>query len=253
MDSLMFAVLIALLIFICVKNASLVKRYKHNAKYIEVYKKVIHNEENSYEAIKDYIANEKSAEFKHKAYIIQLFSELENSKEYVDTAKAIDLKELFYTKGKIDSNKIKLNSDSFIFIILDIAKAYEKGNKDATEILSEKLDEIENLNNHLEYQTIKAFIRAISKNGDLGNPFMKNLIEGNYTDYQYDKNMIGLYKRTASSTLAFNKEEFDDYFKNDLYSFAKTFIGECLLKSLGIFEDYKPSEEVVEENQEENK
>lgn len=254
MDSLMFAVLFVLLIFICIKNVSMTRRYKHNAKYIETYKKVIHNEENSYDAIKKYIEEEKSLEFKNKAYIIKLFSELDNGKEYIDTAKSIDFKEILYVKGKLDNNQIKLNSDSFIFVILDIAKAYEKGNKDAIEILSEKINEIEGLDNRVEYATVNAFIKAIRKDGDLGTPFMKNLLDGNYTEYQYDKNMIGLYKRTAAATLAFGKEEFDEFFRNDLHSFSKTFIGECLLKSLGIYEEYKPiEEEIEEENKEENK
>lgn len=253
MDLFLFAVLISLLVFISYQNISLYKRYKRNSRYIEAYKKVLHCDEDSYEVIKKYINEEESLEFKHKGYIIQLFSELDNGKEYASTVKAIDLKQLFYTNGKLDNSQVKLNSDSYIFIILNIAKAYEKGNKDAIELLSEKLDEIKILEGRLEYQATKAFIRTICKDGDLGIPFMRSLLDGTYTEYQYDKNMIGLYKRTAATALAFLNEEFDEYFKNDLHNFAETFVGGCLLKSLGIYEKYKPVNEAIADIKEENK
>lgn len=259
MDGLMFILLIGIFAFIVVKNFSLIKRYKENKGYIDIYKKALHNEENSHQQVLDYVENDKSVEFKNKVRIVQIYNELENDINCETTLKDIDFKPLFYKKSKLDNELIKLNSDSLIFLILTIAKAYEKEKLEVIDTLVNKLKENAELENRVEYQTVLAVAKALKKEDDCGNEFMKNLLDGNYTDYQYDRSMIGLYKRCSAALLAFNNEEFDEFFKNDLYEFAKIFIGQCLLSSLGLYDTYKQQEETVaeeaveENNQEENK
>ena len=255
MDKLLFVIMIGMFIFILVKNLSLLKRYKQNKEYVESYQDILHNKENCYERICAFIEKEKTNEYKNKANIIKLFCELNNDLDYRKTIEDLDIKAIYYSKGKIDKNSLKFNSDSFIFIMLVLAKAYEKGKNDVIETIVNKVCELTELENRLEHKEIIELANALNKVEDKGSAFMHSLLDGTYTEYAYDKNMIGIYKRIASSTLAFNLEQFDDYFKNDLHNFAKSMIGENFLKSLGIYELYQPiEEEVVEEDkQEENK
>ena len=243
MDKLLFAVLAFILIFITVNNITLISRYKQNKTYISSYQDVLHNKENSYENIKKFIEKEKTAEFKNKGRVIELYSELCNDLEYDETLKDIDFKEIFCVKGKYKNSQVNLNSDTFVFVILAMAKAKELKKKGIIDTLINKLNEVEKLQGRLEYQEIVAFGKALTGSDDKGTEFMKGVLDGNYTEYAYEKNMIGLYKRIAATTLAYNKEEFDEYFKNDLYHFSKPIIGECILKSLGLYEKYKPAEE----------
>lgn len=254
MDKLLFAVMALIIIYVTIKNFSLIKRYKHNKEYIECYQDVLHNKDNCYDRIKKYIDSEKSDEYKNKARVIQLYYELGNAIDNKELLDSIDLKKVFFDKGKYDKNLVNLNSDVFIFIMLAMAKAYEKNRIDVINIIVDKVKTISELNFRLEYQEISALADALCKNNDCGNTFMHSLLDGNYTDYAYEKNLIGLYKRIASSTLAFNNEEFEGFFKSDLHSFSKSLIGESLLKSLGIYNAYKPiDEEPVSEDNEENK
>lgn len=258
MDKLLFVIMIGLLIFISMKNISVIKRYKQNKSYIECYQNVLHGNENADQALDDYIEKEKSIEFINKAKIIKLYSLVRSGSEYENTLNEINLKDIFYRKDKVDIQLTKLNSDAFIFIMLVMVKAYEVNNIEVIDKLVEKLNETSELQEQLEYQEILAFANALTKKEDNGSKIMHSLLDGTYTEYRYEKNMIGLYKRVASTTLAFNNEEFDEYFKQDLHKFAQNFIGEIFLKGLGLYETYKPEEveetkeEVVEEIKEEN-
>lgn len=258
MDKLLFVIMIGMFIFILVKNFSLLKRYKQNKEYVDSYQAVLHNDENCYERINSFVEQEKTNEFKNKGRIIKLYCELNNDLDYQKTLDELNIRDIYYAKGKLDANQVKFNSDSFIFIMIVLAKAYSKNKNDVIDSLVNKVSELTELDNRLEYKEIIEFGNALKAVEDKGNGFMHNLLDGQYTEYVYDKNLIGLYKRIASSTLAFNNEEFDDFFRGDLHSFAKSMIGESILRSLGIYETYKPIEEVkfedpVIEQEEENK
>lgn len=244
MDIIFFIIMIGLFVFISVKNFSLIKREKHNKKYITCYQNVLHNKENCKHDLDLYIESEESEEYKNKAKIIKLYYELANCVDYKDTINDISFIAMYYKNGNIDNSLLKLNSDSFIFSMLCLVKAYEQNEKDAIEMFCTKLCEHHELETTLEYQEVIALANALLNKEDKGSAMLHSLLDGTYTDYSYDKNMIGLYKRIAAATLIFNMEDVDEYFRNDLHNFADTFIGECFLKGLGLFEIYK----VVEEN-----
>jgi len=248
MDKLLFVVMGFILTYIIISNFSLIKRYKQNKTYIASYQEVLYNKENSYDNISNFIENEKSLEFKNKGRVIKLYSELCNGLDYSETLNLIDFKAIFKIKGKYKNNLVNLNSDSFVFVILVMIKAYVLKKKDISKVLIDKLNEVSELQTRLEYQEILALASALNRKDDYGTGFMKNVLEGGYTDYYYEKNMIGLYKRIAASILTFNLESIDEYFKNDLYSFAKPIIGESILKGLGLYEEYKP--QIKEESKE---
>ena len=240
MDTLLFVLMIGILVYVSVKNFSLIKRYKQNKAYISCYQGILNEENDCYDNINKYIESEKSLDFSNKAKIIKLYYELAHDISYEGTIESINFENIFYTKGKADNHKINLNSDAFVFIFLVIAKAFEKKEKDATEKVITKLKELSDLENRLEYQETVAFVNAVNSKDDNGLKILHSLLEGTYTEYIYEKNLIGLYKRFASAILTFKSEEIDEYFMNDLYVFSGNKIGECFLKSLGLYETYKP-------------
>lgn len=249
MDILLFVIMICLFGYISVKNITLIKRYKHNKKYIACYQNVFHEKENCKDDLDLYIESEKSDEYKNKAKIIKLYYELNNGLDFKDTINDIDFKAIYYSKGVVDKNQLKYNSDSIIFMMMCFAKAYEVNSKDAIELFCKKTEEYKELEIALEYNELLALAKALTNTDDKGSAFLRNILDGAYTEFLYDKNMIGLYKRIAASTLIFNMEEVDEYFRNDLHSFANTFVGEHFLKSLGLFDIYKveePQQEVAE-------
>lgn len=250
MDLLLYAVLLVILVVISYKNIKLIKRYSQNKKYIAVYQNILHNDEGCYEMAKEYIAEERKDEFKNKARIIQLYYELDNGIETDDTLSQLNLKDIFYKKGIADKSQINLNSDSFVFIMLTMARAYKVNNAYVLNKLTEKIIELKELENRLEYHEIIAYRNVLTSYEDKGNEFMHKLFNGEYTDYAYEKNMIGLYKRIASSSLVFNNEQFDEFFLNDLFTFAKSLIGENILKSMNLYDRFKVDEDSVKEVEE---
>lgn len=249
MDTLLFVVMGGLIVYIGYNNFTLIRRYKQNKEYIECYEDVLNDAENCYERINNFIEKEKTEEFKNKAKVIKLYYELGHNIE-TDTLAKIDLVPIFCKKNSVDDKLVNLNSDTFVFIMLAMAKAHSNNDTNTIELLSVKLNSVDGLQSHLEYQLSIAFSKALLSNDDKGIALFNSLLEGAYTDYKYEKNMIGLYKRIAAMMLIFLDQEVEDYFKSDMHQFAKPIIGERFLKDLGLYEKYKPVDEevIVEEN-----
>ena len=76
------------------------------------------------------------------------------------------------------------------------------------------------------------------------------MLDGGFAKYEYEKNLIGLFKRFASSTLAYSGEPMEDYYKEDLHSFAGTQIGKTYMRDLEILEKYPPRTPKEEEKEE---
>ena len=161
--------------------------------------------------------------------------------------KALNLKEIFYTNGKFNPGKLSMNSDVFIWLYMDMAKARQLSRFDVMNSLIKKLDEVPELQNRVEYLLAKAIYNALNENEDGGVEFLNGLLQGNYTELGYDKGLIGLYKRFASSTLAYINEPIDEYYKEDLHAFANTLIGSNYMRDLEIYDKFPP---VVLDNKE---
>lgn len=250
MDTLLFVVMGGLIIYIGYSNFTLIKRYKQNKLYIEYYEDVLNDTEGCYQNIINFIEKEKTEEFKNKGKVIKLYYELGHGINE-DTLSQIDFSKIFCKKNGVDDKQVNLNSDTFVFAMLAMAKAYSNKDNQTIETLANKLSNVEGLEYHLEYQLCSAFAKALTNSDDKGIALFKSLLEGTYTDYKYEKNMIGLYKRIAAMMLIFSNEEVEDYFKSDMHQFAKPLIGRCFLQDLNLYEQYKPVDEEVEEIQEE--
>lgn len=243
MGMMMYLLLFAMLIFICVKNFSLLKRYKFNKKYIECYRTVLNNDENVYEYVSDYINSVNKEEYLNKTKVLKLFVEVKNGLDYKETLNSLDLRKIYYDGNKFDRNLVVYNSDTFVFIMMVMIKAYARLELEVIITLNEKIKELTDLVTQLEYQEVLAVGDALLLKNDNGIEILNCLLNGEYTKYRYDKNMIGIYKRIAAAILSFLSQEISDYDKEDLGTFGKSLIGKEVLNDLKIYDKFVKNEE----------
>ena len=239
---------VAVFVFVTVKNFKLFKRYGRNKKYIDCYQSFITGEEGAYEKTLELVGREDNVEYRNKTRMFEILMELD--KGVHDTAiDNLDLTEVFSTDGKVDyKDKLAWNSDTFIWVLFAIAKAKKYGYDDVADRLIKKFDVFDGgLDSRIEYQLILAVNKALNGEGDKGIPLLKKLVDGDYAEYAYDKNFIGVYKRVAAATLAYLGEPLDEYYENDLHEFANMRMGKMYMDALGIYDKYYIDPETVED------
>ena len=231
------------------------KRIKLNKNYVNTFNIIFKEDnENAYQDIARYVDEVDNIEFKNKGRIFKLFFELKEGYNYENTLSELDFKELFYEKDKVDNQKIGYNSDTFVWLVVLLAKAYKCEKMDVIDALMDKMQVHEEiLKNRVEYQLCLSTAKSLKKEDDLGIEFLKKLIEGEYADYQYDTRLIGLYKKIATALLAFDSQELDDYEKNDVKLLCNSLVGTFILQDLGLFEEYSTMELNFDENVDEEK
>ena len=161
------------------------------------------------------------------------------------------------THEKDGSVKITENEDAFFYLYLGIPNILEKdGKPDYRRKLNEKMDQYKDiLKNQLVRVEAEAINQFYEKEGDQGLAFYESLLAGDYSQYQYSKSLIGLYKSIANATAAVIYKENDQTEKYEeckpmLENFAKSGIGERWMKQLGL-EVSAPVEEEEFDNIEE--
>ena len=246
MDYMLFAFMAVLLLYTVYRNFTLLKRYKQNKEYIECYKAILRADENAYERINAFIDSQKEQDFAGKGRLLKLYVELDKKLPYQETLNAIDLKDVFYKKDHPDKYRYSLNCELFIWIYIIMAKARQMSGFDVLNELNDKVKALEEMNDCLEYREAEAIYNALCEKEDGGVKFFTDLLEGNYTELRYEKNLIGTFKRFAAATLAYGGEPMEDYYKQDLHNFAETMIGKTYLENLGIYDKYLPLKETAE-------
>ncbi len=251
MDLVFFGVMLCLLAYIAYRNFGLIKRYRHNKEYIECYKEMLSGTDTAYERICKYIDSETSEEFRNKGRVLKLYQEMEKELDCKDTLEALDLSAIFFKNGKYSRQQVAINADVFVWLYLDMARARRFSKFDVLNKLYEKITAIPELDKRVEYQTAVAINNALLEQEDAGVGFLSSLLDGGYAGYEYEKNLIGLFKRFAAATLAYAGEPMEDYYRNDLHNFAGTQIGSVYMKDLDIYDKYPPVENKQEEKKEE--
>ena len=242
MGSILYLLMFAMIIFIVVKNFSLLKRYKFNKKYIEIYREVLKEDENAYDHVNEFIAEQKKEEYINKVKVLKLYVELKNDLDYTNTLDSLDVRKIYYNdKNKFDPNLAIYNSDTFVFIIMCMTKAYAKLKINVIKKLYEEVKALSDLEEHVEYQEVLAVNDALFEKNDCGIAFFNCLLNGEYTKLKYDKNMVGIYKRIAAASLVYKYEPISDYDNEDLKTFAKSLIGKQMLSDLKIYDKYSES------------
>lgn len=190
-------------------------------------------------------------------------------KDYTDFTEdmdAIDLSTL------IENTKMN-NDDSFFYYFLAIPNGLQAdGEFEKIEYLFSKTEEKKDLYVHrLDYALGLACNKNYRKQEDEGREFFENLMNGDYGEYTYSRQLIGLYKQIAGSMLV-------PFYENDYAldsseenatklkemqdveaSFQQVHIGEIWLRNIGLEKTPEQTEEnhevidaeVVKESEEE--
>ena len=244
MEYIAFIVILSLLVgYVMHKVYSLVSRVKGDKKYIDAYQAVYSQKEGSFEQVSEYVKDEKDPIYRNKGYILKLCSELDNHLDYEDTLKEMDLRAIFTRNNRFSKERFLQNSDTYLCLYLAMAKARKASCFDVLNVLCEKINLLPESENTVEYQLAKAIYNSLCEKEDRGFQFLTDLLEGNYTQYTYDKKLIGLYKRFAAATLAYNGELVDEWYPEDLRAFANTGLGVNYMKSLDIYDRFETKEE----------
>ena len=197
-------------------------------------------------------------EFLNKGRVIHLWGLAFHNEfeEFDEVMNSIDVDRMM-THEKDGSVKITENEDAFFYLYLGIPNILEKdGKPDYRKKLNEKMDQYKDiLKNQLVRVEAEAINQFYEKEGDQGLAFYESLLAGDYSQYQYSKSLIGLYKNIANATAAVIYKENDQTEKYEeckpmLENFAKSGIGERWMKQLGL-EVSAPVEEEEFDNIEE--
>lgn len=231
-----------ILLFVLYKNVGMYKRIKFNKTYVELFNKVLKEDnERAYEDVVEYVNKTENIEFKNKGRIFELYLELAKDLPYEETLNELDFRELFYNGEKVSMEKVGYNSDTFVWIIALFARAKKHDKLEIIDAIMAKLKLYEDLlKNYVEYTLCLSVARAIKGEDDLGVSFMRQLIDGDYAKYKYDTRLIGIYKRIATSFLAYTHQELNEDEVNDIRLLAASLVGSFILKDIDMYEEYKP-------------
>lgn len=249
MDLIFLVILIALTISMFSKNFKKAGQYRKDKTYIDIYTKILKNEEGAYDELVSYLGSETDACLKAKSNLIKTYVDIDKYPENVDSdIDEIDfMHDIFFEGENFVKEKIILNSEVFIWLILILSKARTNTMIDAMNHINDKVSAYdEEMKDYVEYEVYKsAYLSLLEKNLD-GIKFLKTLLSGEYQEYKYDKNLIGIYKKIAASLLAYMAEPLDEGDDDLIKEFAETLIGSRFTKDLEIYERFAP--EVKEDN-----
>ena len=229
----LFYAMIILLIVMTINNARRLKSFGNERGFVEVYSKVLDSSENAKEELDKFIAENKIVNLNAKALIVRIYNSLMINEDYSEDLKNLNFGDLFMNNSQYNKELFTLNCDAFIWLSLIYSLAYQKDKKDLVKALNEKVQEYQNvLNKNLEYHLYLGYYKALEKEKDGDYTFLKDLINGEYSSYVYEKRLIGLYKREAALFLFLNDDLDDEFWKQDLKHFYETKIGKHLIKNL---------------------
>ena len=249
MNSLIILLLIVFLIYMINKNRILMKRVRKVKAYGVCAQAIFARDENALMVINNYMETEDSVEFLNKARILKAVVELERELDPTSTLDLFDLKEIILKDGKnFDKNKVKLNSDTFVWMLVLMLRAHVKELDQVVEQVYEANTKYnEYLSNELAYVLMNVVYRLIKhEESEEDLEILQNIQEGAYENYDYDKNVIGVYKYLSVAVLAYMEHELDEQDILDLKTFTKLKIGHIVMDDLGLYETYH-EEEIIEE------
>ncbi len=243
-----------ILILLIVRMFLMSKRTKKSKKLIDVVNSIgdkdefFHNMEEFEETMKD------DEEFLNKGRVIKLWGYAFHNEflDFENVLNSINVDKLMI-HNKNGTVSINENEDAFFYLYLGIPNILEKdGMPLYRRQLKEKMDQYSDV---LKNQLVKELGEEVNKfyenEDDKGLNFYEDLLSGNYSQYQYSKSLIGIYKSIANATAAYlykeqgNTEKYDEC-KPMLENFAKSGIGERWIKQLGLEVEKPVEEETIE-------
>ncbi len=252
MNSLFLIILVVITIFMTANNFKRMKQYRKDKTYIELYTKVLKETEGSYDELVAYINSEEDVCLKAKSKLIKLYEDIRLNNNVDELLQEDFVKDIFYVNDSFSKEKANLNSEVFIWYILLLSRCRTLSLIDVMDKLYEKVNlHKDDLSSVVEYQCFLSAYDVLLEKGSEGFDFLKKLLSGDYTEYSYDKNLIGIYKKVAACLLCYAGEIVDESDELLIKDFTTTLIGNRFTKDLDIYDKYVPKEEVVEEVKEE--
>lgn len=245
MQMMFLVVLIVLTVMMSINNFKKVGQYRKDKTYIDIYTKILKNEDNAYDELVGYINNETDICLKAKSNLIKIYEDLDKNSDLV--LQEIDdcnfMHDVFFEKDAFSKDRVLTNSEVFIWLILILSKARKQSMVDVMNKLNEKVRVYENeLSEFVEYKTYESAYTTLLEKGIDGIKFLKTLLNGEYSNYKYDKNLIGIFKKIAASLLAYSGEPLEEGDELLISDFATTLIGNRFTSDLEIYDKYHKEE-----------
>lgn len=264
---------ILLLIFLGYMIYNIYKMQKQSKKQKQLLSilDLIPQEEAFFKAADEFIETNDDPIYVAKISVLRLWGDVfyERQEEYYTHLEDLNIDVLMEGDRKNDTFLYKIvssgiqnkgfsaNEDSFFYLYMAIPnRLWSKKLFAMRKKLDEKLEPYAEGNEGTLlkrlYDENKKFY---DKSEDCGKGFMQDLQEGNYSGYQYNKQLIGLYKQCEEALLACIVRDEGDYeayeeMKGDLKTFSSSRLGERWLKECGI--EIKDEEEESDDTEEEN-
>lgn len=236
MTIILYAILIVLIIRVFFTQKSLKKRRQ----LIEVVKSI--HEDDFFDKLDSFEKQmQDDPEILNKGRIIGLWGMAyrKETDDFEKTLNDLDLNVLI--KEKNGKYSIDDNEDSFFYIMLTVPELlYFDDQNDLRLKVNQKIEE---QRDKLQGQLIYAVYQNVNKyydhEDDRGLAFYQKVLNGDYADYSYNKQFIGLYKDVVNAqAYAILREEGKENTLEDaqnmLDQFEETTIGMRWLKDLGI-------------------
>ena len=253
MNNPMFLFLVVLALYFAYQNYKLIKFNKHYKGFADCAHAVFDHDENADKMIIDYLEKEKEPSFVNKAMIYKLYRDLEAGRLYEDDLATFDPKTLYLdNKGNYAPKKASLNADGFVWAAVLLNKAYALKEDEFIKAFLAKSEPKEMLRTQMEYLLLEAMADFELSINECGVPFFKMLVDGAYEGYNYDKRLIGIYKRIAAFYLSLKGEEIGEFEKEDLTMFAESSVGKIMMEDLGVYDNYHLEETETDETTEDN-
>lgn len=243
MNGTLLLVMAAIVVLMLFNNIRKIKEMRKDNRYVDAYMKVLRGEEDAKDNLNSYIEAETNEITKNRALIVKAY--LDDDPKSVFEAVNYDL--VFKPSGQYDANHLVSISDTFIWLILTLSKY--KDNREILDLVYSKVFN-EEFNKHVEYLVFKAAYEIISNKEEKDVSFLTSLLSGDYAEYKYDKQLIGIYKKMSVALLVYNGNAVASEDEDMLKDFVLTQVGGRFLENLNLKEKYIVKEETVQENNE---
>ena len=256
-------VLLVVLVYMIFRTASLGMRTKKNQDMIKILNQMDEPEE-FYKEADAYIEANKDPEFAQKVAILRLFADAayDHDDLFLKHLEELDIN-LLLDIGKKKKDGFSQNEDSFFYLYLAIPNMLEsKGKTGLDAKLVEKMDAYkERLSRTMLVAMNNSLHAYYNKEGDLGLAFDQSVLDGDYAQYTYSKQLVGLYKQMIEAKYTRLARDRGDTeaagtYVDDLKHFSSSRLGKRWLSEFhldDLIEVDETKDDVDEEKTEEDK
>lgn len=216
------------------------KRNNKNRRLIALFD-YFDNEDVFFKTCDEFINGINDEEFKVKGYILKLWGACfyQHYDMIDDILHNIDINKFVYKKGKIDG--LEINEDSIFYLCIACNNIlYANGNMEQLNKLHDFVKlYADALKDQLPYAIGEQAYRYYNDIDDKGKTFFVKVLNGEYSEYRYSKQLILLFKNICTTHLAriyLDEDDKEGYqsLLNDLQEFNKSKLGKRYIQELKI-------------------